>query len=73
VRRRRQSVFLTQPLFQRFVFRIICHPLLQDHIEPESLMVAGFAYYRPVAPNDSPENRQRNRRVEIILSAPERS
>ena len=23
--------------------------------------------YRPVAPNDSPENKQRNRRVEIVL------
>ncbi len=39
-------------------------------IAPDRLMVAGFSYYRPVAPNDTPENRQRNRRVEIILSAP---
>ena len=39
-------------------------------IAPERLMVAGFSYYRPLVPNDSSENRQRNRRVEIILSAP---
>ncbi len=39
-------------------------------IDPKRLMVAGFAYYRPVASNDSAENRQRNRRVEIVLTAP---
>jgi len=30
--------------------------------------VTGFAEFRPVAANDSPENRAKNRRVEIVLS-----
>lgn len=43
---------------------------LGEHkIEPLRLEAVGFAEYRPVAPNDSDENRQRNRRVEIVLTA----
>ncbi|MHB8534126.1 MAG: OmpA family protein [Sulfuricaulis sp.] len=36
-------------------------------IDPKRLEAVGFSMYRPVAPNDSPENKQRNRRVEIVL------
>jgi chemotaxis protein MotB len=32
--------------------------------------VAGFAQYRPLAPNDTRENRAKNRRVEIVLLKP---
>jgi len=38
-------------------------------IAPERLEAVGLSLYRPVAPNDTPENRQRNRRVEIVLTA----
>jgi chemotaxis protein MotB len=39
---------------------------------PEDRMgVAGFAQYQPVSPNDSPEARQKNRRVEIFVLGPE--
>jgi len=38
-------------------------------IEPLRLEAVGFAEYRPVAPNDSDANKQRNRRVEIVLTA----
>jgi len=38
-------------------------------IDPLRLEPVGFGEYRPVAPNDSPENKQRNRRVEIVLTA----
>lgn len=33
--------------------------------------VAGYSMHQPVAPNDSEENRQRNRRVEIYVLAPD--
>lgn len=36
-------------------------------INPKRLESLGFSMYRPVAPNDTPENKQRNRRVEIVL------
>jgi chemotaxis protein MotB len=36
-------------------------------INPKRLESLGFSMYRPVAPNDSEENKQRNRRVEIVL------
>ena len=41
---------------------------LQDAgIAPERLIATGRAEYAPVAPNDSPEGRQKNRRIEITL------
>jgi chemotaxis protein MotB len=36
-------------------------------IPPDRLSAAGFGPYRPVAPNDTPEGRARNRRIEIKL------
>lgn len=42
---------------------------LLDHypIAQERFSLAGFGETRPVAPNDTSENRQKNRRVEIII------
>lgn len=37
-------------------------------IEPTRMEAVGFSMYRHVAPNDTAENRQRNRRVEIVLT-----
>jgi|GEM_PF-1311278 len=43
---------------------------LGEHkIEPLRLEAVGFAEYRPLAANDSDANKQRNRRVEIVLTA----
>jgi chemotaxis protein MotB len=39
-------------------------------IDPVRLEAVGYAEYRPIAPNDSASNRQRNRRVSIELAAP---
>jgi chemotaxis protein MotB len=36
-------------------------------INPKRLESLGFSMYQPVAPNDSEENKQRNRRIEIVL------
>jgi chemotaxis protein MotB len=36
-----------------------------EQFPPDRLQAMGYGEYNPVAPNDTPENRQRNRRVEI--------
>lgn len=45
--------------------------LFQDefNVSPKRLEAVGHALYRPVGPNDTPEQRQKNRRVEVILSS----
>ena len=45
--------------------------LFQDefNISPKRLEAVGHAFYRPLGPNDTPEQRQKNRRVEVILSS----
>lgn len=35
---------------------------------PAKLMAVGYGLYRPVAPNDTEENRSKNRRVEILVA-----
>ena len=39
----------------------------QAHLDPKRLIATGRGEYSPVAPNDSPANRQKNRRIEITL------
>jgi len=41
--------------------------LVDQGIEPEELEPVGLSKFRPVADNDTPEGRQQNRRIEIIL------
>lgn len=36
-------------------------------IEPNRLSAAGYGEYKPKVPNDSPENKAQNRRVDIVL------
>lgn len=36
-------------------------------VDPKRLAATGYAEFRPVAPNDSEENRAKNRRVDIVL------
>jgi len=46
----------------------VAHGLFDDgFIEQDRFSVSGFSDTRPLVPNDTPENRRRNRRVEIIL------
>ena len=42
--------------------------LVDGGVAPERVTAAGRAFYLPVAPNDTAENKARNRRVEVILS-----
>ena len=39
----------------------------KGNIAPERLTASGFSFYRPVATNETPEGREQNRRIEIIL------
>ncbi|CAG9611522.1 hypothetical protein BACCIP111899_00692 [Bacillus rhizoplanae] len=42
--------------------------LLQNkQLLPEKFSAIGYGEYRPVAPNDTPEGRAKNRRVEIFI------
>ena len=38
-------------------------------VDPRLLGVAGYSEYRPLVPNDSPEGRSQNRRIEVSLTA----
>jgi chemotaxis protein MotB len=40
---------------------------IQQGIDPERMTATGYADFLPLAPNDSPENRAKNRRVEFVL------
>ncbi len=40
---------------------------IDDVLNPRRFSVTGFAHVQPLVPNDSAENRDRNRRVEIII------
>ncbi len=42
--------------------------LASKGVPPQMLGAAAFSEFRPVAPNDSPENRSMNRRIEIALT-----
>jgi chemotaxis protein MotB len=42
---------------------------LQDKgVDPTRLAAAGYGEYQPIAPNDTPEGKSQNRRIEIVLA-----
>lgn len=46
----------------------VVHYLAEEKgIQPERLAAKGYGQYSPIVPNDSPENRAKNRRVNIVL------
>lgn len=46
---------------------VLHYLIAQCNISPKRLSANGYGEYRPVADNDSAENRQKNRRVEIVI------
>jgi chemotaxis protein MotB len=46
--------------------------LLRDRgVAPQRLGVAGFGAHQPIAPNGTPSDRRKNRRVEVFVMAPD--
>lgn len=41
--------------------------LIEQGVDPDRLVPVGYADRRPLGPNDTPENRQKNRRVEFLF------
>jgi chemotaxis protein MotB len=41
--------------------------LVDKGVKPEVLAAGGYGQFDPIAPNDSPEHRAQNRRIEIVL------
>ena len=41
--------------------------LVKSGMRAETLSAAGYGEFDPVSPNDSPENKSKNRRIEITL------
>ena len=41
---------------------------INANLNPARFSAIGYGEYRPIAPNDTPENKQRNRRVEILIA-----
>lgn len=39
----------------------------EDGIEPGKVSIVGYSEYHPIAPNDLPQNRARNRRVDLVI------
>jgi chemotaxis protein MotB len=47
---------------------VIRYMIDKFHFTPELLSASGYGEYRPVAPNDTPEDRAKNRRVEFVIT-----
>lgn len=46
----------------------VVHYLVDEcKVEPQRLSANGYGEYHPVTPNDTPQNKQKNRRVEIVI------
>lgn len=45
----------------------VVHFLQDGGVDPTRVSGAGFSQYQPIAPNDTPEGRSLNRRIEIVL------
>jgi chemotaxis protein MotB len=46
---------------------VLRHFIKNHNIDPRRLAAEGFSEFHPLVPNDTPENRAKNRRVEIIF------
>lgn len=42
--------------------------MVHHYFKPDQLQAMGYGEFRPIAPNDTPANKRKNRRVEIRLS-----
>jgi outer membrane protein OmpA-like peptidoglycan-associated protein len=56
-----------QGLSERRANAVRDHLVTTAHVPAERLIVRAYGESRPVAPNDTEENRQRNRRVQVVV------
>lgn len=47
--------------------QVVKYLITEGEVDPRRLSAIGYAEYRPLFPNDTPEHRQKNRRVEILI------
>ena len=55
-------------IFQTIIIRLLHHLILDHGIDSGRLESIGYGESRPEVPNDSEENRARNRRVEFRIA-----
>jgi outer membrane protein OmpA-like peptidoglycan-associated protein len=55
-----------QALSERRVQSIKAYLVQRFHIAPERIQAVGYGSTRPIVPNDTPEGRAKNRRVEVV-------
>ena len=46
---------------------VVAYMIDHEHIDPARLSAAGYGEYHPKVPNSSPENRARNRRIDLVV------
>lgn len=46
---------------------VVRYLIEEESFDPNQLSAAGYSEYRPVQPNDTPEHRAQNRRVDIVI------
>jgi len=51
----------------------VAKTLIKNNVRPDRIYIEGYAQYAPKSPNNSDENRQKNRRVEISLTRGEKT
>lgn len=39
----------------------------QENISPDKVSIVGYSEYRPISPNNTPESRAKNRRVDLVI------
>jgi chemotaxis protein MotB len=54
-------------LSTRRATNVVMHMIRELGISPDKLSAAGYAETRPVAPNNTAANRQKNRRIDIVV------
>lgn len=51
----------------------VLHAFVAKGLDPYRFTISGYGEYRPVASNESPEGRAKNRRVELVLMPPDKT
>jgi chemotaxis protein MotB len=49
---------------------VIRYIIQTENLDPKRFIAVGYGDTRPIAPNDTRENLQKNRRVEVIITDP---